>query len=252
MAGCAVEFGGTGDQAPGYVNYDSNGAPVFRPVEIDGRTEFGVARLSEDATFRGQSAFLVELVDGERLGTIDQRFVHYRLELVGAARRTLGDLPILGHQGKFIFLERTRSLPANATSVRVLTKFFEVTSSGQPGLGNTRGGSSGRIPIANVQIGFAFHTDPRDGLDGRYPDPTHPDTLKETFVYDLTVQSFQDYLGSGGAFSYAGEHRPTFVQYDVLFNTRFDPDLPNNNSGLPLSADSPDLGIEDLRLPYRF
>ena len=134
---------------------------------------------------------------------------------------------------------------SNNANGNVLAKFFAVRTENSPGLGSTYlvdpNDPATRSPVANVRIGFAFHTDPTQGAGpNRWPNGTNPSEAQ--FEYDLFNPAFQTWLQA---------HRPQFVQWDVVFNSRFSP-LPGNDSGQPLTSDVPLPELDYVVLPYRF
>ena len=237
-------YGGTSTNPDmqGYAMFDpAFGTAVFPAVDFGG-TEFFTLQgeVQVDAEFEGQPAYRVELATGSSLGSIDNRYSNYRLEIFGGGTSALADFRILGHTGRFVFLDPEGTFPAEAQRVRVIVKFFQPLVDGQAGLGPTfdYDGNGSLAPIANVRIGFAFHTDPSDPMSTeRWP-------AGAGYQFDLRDPNFLQYLQTS---------RPNYVQWDVLFNTRFHPTLPNNNNAAEaLSPDMPLPELEFLALPYRF
>ena len=227
----------------GYAAFDSTGQLTFPAVTIGGATSFPVANVNPSATLDGAAAYLVELSSGSSLGTIGDRYVGYRLELRDANGTALGDYRILSHNERFVFLAPDSALQTGAVSARVLAKFFDVVTDGNPGLGPTYAidQQGNQAPIANVRIGFAFSTSPRTGF-GAERWPSGLSSTDEPFEFDLRNPAFLTWLQT---------HQPRYVQWDVLFNTTYSP-FAGNSSGQGLTATTPRPAVTFLGLPYRF
>jgi hypothetical protein len=125
--------------------------------------------------------------------------------------------------------------PAAVRQVRVVAKFFGVRTNGQDGLGATYPGAGGdRVPMANVRIGFAFHTNPADPNGTRLP--------ASGFYYDLESIPRQVDIGGRGM---------PFVQWDITFDSRF-ARAGSTDEPPALGPDSPRPELQFLRLPFRF
>lgn len=241
-------FVGTSTRASdaGYIAYTADGRIEVPVVTFPSGQTFQVNSVNTQAEFEGQPAYLIELATGSSLGMQADRYSNYRLEAVNAANVGIADFRILAHDGRFVFLEPSAAFPQSFESVRVIAKFFEVTTDGQPGLGTTYSvdpQGNEVAPISNVRIGFAFHTDPEQGFGpARWPNGTDPN--EGQFEYDLFNPAFQTWLAT---------NRPSYVQWDVVFNTRYHPTLPaNSNTANPLSSELPLPALDYLVLPYRF
>jgi hypothetical protein len=248
-------FDGTSRQLAdqGYALYSSTGQVEFPVVHVGGQNRVAIRSVSTQASFGGEPAYLVELTEA-RLGSIKDRYAQYRARFLNDSGATLGDLRILGHTDRSLFLEASAPIPSGAASLQIVAKFFEVITGGQPGLGPTFEVGNTQVPVANVRIGFAFHTKPSEGFSAnRYPNPTDPTTPGKLFEFDLNSVAFQKYLnGDPLASPPVPPRRPSFVQWDILFNNRFHPTAAGNNSAQPLTADLPLPTIDYLVIPYRF
>jgi hypothetical protein len=182
------------------------------------------------------------------LGTIANQYANHRAILEDSLGTVTGELRIVGHTGSELFLDPADgTLPEQAHTVDVVAKFFEVRTNGTPGLGPLYEPlpSAPRIPIANLQIGFAFHQDPAN------PDLSQPrKDLKRfpqdsgTFVYDLSSPAAREQLRS---------LHYTYVQMDVRFNIDYTDNNPGVNEGSnPPGPGSPIPELSFLLLPYRF
>ena len=205
----------------GFVDYDSTPttvSPKFPLVTLQGSTS--VLSLKADQSVDGTPAYLIEIAS-PALGSIVNRYAHYRAELVNTGGAVLGSYRILQHSDSRLLVAATAPLPSEATlRLQVRAQFFDISVNGQSGLGPTYDGVTGQIPAANVRIGFAFHKDATkidpdgDGIDeNRFP------TDVREFTFDLNSVAAREALR-------VGHYR--YVQWDVLFNTRFSPTDANN------------------------
>ncbi len=242
-------FKGTARNADyqGYIQFDQNGSQVIPEVQFPGGNSFEVEQVVAD-DYDGMPAHRVELSGGRGFAAEDNRYANYRWATTDASGNGI-DFRILGHEVRegrtFVYLDPEQAYPSNNASGRVLAKFFAVTTENSPGLGSTYlvdpNDPSTRAPVANVRIGFAFHTDPSEGAGpNRWPNATNP--AEAQFEYDLFNPAFQTWLQT---------RRPQFVQWDVVFNSRFSP-LPGNDSGQPLTSEVPLPELDYVVLPYRF
>jgi hypothetical protein len=239
-------FAGTSTTAgnTGYASFDRDGNLTFPVISIGGQTSLPVTSVSTDATLDGQPAYLVELAGSVNLGSVEDRYLGYRLELQNGSGGK-AEFRILKHNARFVFLAPEATVPSATSTASILAKFFDVETNGNQGLGptfNLDGSGTNKAPRANVRIGFAFSTDPRTGFGAqRWPNGTVP--TEELYEYDLRNPAFLAWLQS---------NQPTFVQWDVTFNTTYHPTNPGNLSGEALSANTPRPSLRFLALPYRF
>jgi hypothetical protein len=233
LAGPTYEFGGI-DPATGYASYALAGS-LARSVFATAVAATPILRVDAAASLLGKPAYRVELTTSALGSTVD-RYTHYEAQLLNDSDLELGSFRILSHSDRELFLGvEAGPLPTAATRLVVRAKFFDLVTNGIPGPGPTYTGSSGaRVPVANVRIGFAFHTDPSSAT-GRYP------AQAGTFAYDLSDPVVQENIRLLGA---------QFVQWDILFDTRFR----TSPSDVPpaLSPATPRPQLNFLRLPYRF
>nr|HMQ24089.1 hypothetical protein [Planctomycetota bacterium] len=133
---------------------------------------------------------------------------------------------------------------------QILEKFVEVFTDGQEGLGPIFDVGTDRYPIANVQLGFAFHKDPSK------PDiVTQGNTLIDrnrfpaalnTYVYDLETD------GSSAERELLRKAHFPFAKIQVRFNLNYnpaDPSLPGPNTAGPTSSRP---ALRFVRLPYSY
>lgn len=236
LAGPRYEFAGyriSGQASTGYTDYDLVGSAA-RPKFSTVIPATPVTQLTASATFLGAPAYQVDLA-APALGDQADRFVGYHAELLSASGSVLGGYRILAHGPQQVMLAVEGVLPAAAASMRVQAKFYEVVTNGVEGLGQTYAGLTGRVPVANVRIGFAFHTDPKSATAARFP------AAAGTFTYDLADPAVQDTIRALGA---------KFVQWDVLFDTAYQ-SVPGDQP-LALRPDTPRPELRFLRVPVRF
>lgn len=235
LAGPRYEFAGyraTGQNSTGYTDYELVGSAA-RPRFTTVVPASSVTQLST-SSFLGTPAYQADLADPV-LGDVADRFAGYQAELLSASGAVLGGYRILAHGPQQVLLATDGALPAAAASLRVQAKFYEIFTNGVEGLGQTYSGFAGRVPVANVRIGFAFHTDPSSASAPRYP------VGAGTFTYDLADPAVQETIRALGA---------TFVQWDVLFDTAFQSLA--GDQPLPLRPDTPRPELRFLRVPVRF
>lgn len=233
----------------GYVTYVTSGLSGVRRsypiINFDGSEELPIESFTDNTNVDGVPAIRIDLGAGASLGTIENRYSQYRAEIMGPPspfeRLPIADFRILTHTETEIFVAKEgMNFPANAVNVRIGAKFFEVETDGVSGVGDPPPGAD--YPESNTKIGFAFHSDPRPSTAGGVAGIRYPENPDE-FVYDLREAGLLEFLKT---------ERPTYVKWDVTFNTRFDPDAPNNVSVVPLSPDVQLPALRYLLLPYRF
>ena len=229
-------FGFAGTDQDGYAKHlvvgVNNVGPVFDTVVA----ATVIADTDTSASYLGAPAFRIRLAT-EVLGN-DERFVHYEAELLNASGSLLQGYGILAHNGDTLWVDPTRGpIPANATTLRVRAKFFEIRVNGNEGFGATYGQTSeSQVPQANVRIGWAFERDPTLGntTGERYP------LTDGEFVYDMEEAGLLDYLSNGA---------PRYVMWDVTFDLRYRP----GGAAPPIVTPSTPLPeLRFLRMPFRF
>lgn len=236
LAGPRYEFAGyrlAGQTSTGYTDYELVGSAA-RPKFTTVIPAVPITQLTTAATYLGSPAYQVDLAS-PALGSEADRFVGYHAELLSATGSVLGGYRILTHGPQQVLLAVEGTLPAGAASMRVQAKFYEVVTNGIEGLGQTYAGLTGRVPVANVRIGFAFHTDPKNSAAPRFP------AAAGTFTYDLADPAVQETIRALGA---------KFVQWDVLFDTAFQSVA--GDQPLALRPDTPRPELRFLRVPVRF
>ncbi|MBK8976500.1 MAG: hypothetical protein IPM29_11335 [Planctomycetes bacterium] len=241
-------YGGTSMRIddPGYATYDpQTGEEVFPVLSFGGSNAFTYESIDTNASYEGGPAYALVVPTGSPVaGLLENRYANYRVEVRNDSGTRLADFRILGHRERTIWLEPSETFPQNVADFRILVKFFGVAVDGLEGLGpsyiiNSQGEQA---PIANVRIGFAFSVNPYSGPGpDRWPSGTNPN--ESLYEFDLLNPDFLNWLQA---------NRPRFVQWDILFNTRFHPTQPGNSSGEPLRADMPLPAVDYLVLPYRF
>ncbi len=233
------EFAGTtlsGTEA-GYVAYSASGAAVY-PDALP--ADVAIVSMDASSSHDGQPAYQVDLAAGSITGD-ENRFVHYRAALKNSAGTTVGEFRILSHNDRTLFLStESGTLPVEATKMQIVAKFFQVVTGTEQGLGPTFTyqppvGAKTQVPVANIRFGFAFHTDPSGPNGQRFPSGAD-------FIYDLSDSTLQTWLDT---------NRPTFVQWDALFNSRYYPTNGNRSS----ERLDPDMALQKLDfvvLPFRW
>ena len=276
LAGPAYTFAGTNaEQDPtaerynwrGYIDYTQtpSGVGLLAPEVL--QSPALVASVVDRATFEGGPAYQVTL-RRPVLGSIVDRYSQYQARLIDASGFVVGEYRILGHGARTAYLSPEQGpLPTKlgGLTMQIVAKFFAVRTAQAPGLGLTHvrvirlpNGEqrSVRVPTANIRIGFAFHKNPTaqsptEGVDlDRLPQQVGD------YLYDLADPGVQEtvrtFAGDPGL--NRGPGAP-FVMMDVLFNTRFSEEQPNNTAPAgknPLSPSSPRPELRFLVLPYRF
>ena len=221
--------------ALGYANYEVDQG-LGRLVYPEAVAPAGILNRNANSTYLGQPAYRVTL-SSSALGAVEDRFVQYEAELLDASDTLLRSYRILSHTSNEVVLSpESGALETAATKLRVVGKFFKVVTDGLEGLGPTYAGSqSNRVPIANIRFGWAFHQDPQDPSATRFP------ATEGTFVYDLADPAVQQQVRQLGA---------NFVQWDLLFDTRFRANA--GDSPPDLTPETPRPELHYLRLPFRF
>jgi len=242
LDGPRYEFAGLRTDADlgfGFAKFVANGgaATVDYPVVV---TPTPILTTFLNSSFLGKPAYRVQLT-APVLGADVDRFSQYEADALTSGGTQLASFRILSHTDRELVLSTASgAFPTNAAQMRVRAKFFEVVTDGVSGLGPTYQGASGvRLPIANVKIGFAFHTNPADPVNGiRYP-------AGNAFEYDLANPAVQETIRALGA---------SFVQYDVLFDTAFRRLAGGASGDNPpaLAPNTPRPELRFLRLPFRY
>ena len=235
-AGPIYEFAGL-DQAgsePGYVGYEPIGQNAVRIPYPTPVAATAVTAIDAAATHLGAPAYRLTLAS-PTLGERPDRYAQYEAELLDGGGVLIGSHRILAHgDAELVLATDGDLLPSGIQQVRVRAKFFQLTTNGSEGLGNTWSFDGSPVPEANVRIGFAFHQDP-GATTGRFPaDP-------ESFVYDMADADLQTWIQANG--------QPAFVQWDVMFDMTYDP---HGTGARSLSPASPRPRLEYLRIPFRF
>ncbi|MCA8953395.1 MAG: hypothetical protein KDE27_28035 [Planctomycetes bacterium] len=235
QAGPRYQFTGT-NPTTGYVIPDIVGETATPRFPTIG-SPAAILATDESATFLGQPAYVVSVAPNSFPQTVDT-YAQFDAELLDGSDSRLGSFRILRQTDSTLTLStESGSFPAEAASVRLRAKFFEVRVDGVESLGGTYPGTAAgtRAPISNIRIGFAFHTNPASSAGVRYP------AQDGTYVYDLEDPAVQDAIRVLGA---------AFVQYDLLFDGQYLGPL----GGIPpaLSSDTPRPELHFLRLPMAF
>lgn len=238
--------------AAGYLKTSTDtGFFTFPLLRFGSEERFAIAGLEASATqYRGLDCHRVTVAaatfpaDGS-LANMEARFFN-------ASASSIGDYRILWHDATTLLLDaRDGLLPNGAVQVGVAKKFFDVVTEGNAGLGRTYevkvNEVSRRYPVANVQIGFAFHKDPsKPAIVGNDDNNRFPTNLGQ-YVYDLEttgVSSVREQLRK--------LHYP-FVQLKVRFNLDYNFQTPDTKEGLnPVNALSQRPGLRFVRLPYAY
>lgn len=240
MRGPTYLFAGTtsdtASRAQGYIAYDDNGVAAF-PVVAG--SEAAIGQIDAAASFNGRPAYKVTLAQASAvLGQIPGRYTGYVAQLINGSTPT-PEYRVLGHDDVTVYLDaRGGALPATvASTIRLVAKFFQVETDGQPGLGPTTAVGNRRVPRGNTQIGFAFYRDPRD------PATRHPAT---GFEYGLNLDRPE-------LMRTIRDGRYRYVQYDVVFNMLFSESIEGNvDPSRNLTPSTPRPALRELALPFQF
>jgi hypothetical protein len=119
-----------------------------------------------------------------------------------------------------------------ATHVRIVARPFHARTATGYQLPSTNAGGA-PTPVANVRIGFAFHTDPDGAAGQRFP------AANGSFVHDLQAPDVVQFLTS---------QKPRFVMWDVLFDQAWT----GGGAAAAPSLTRPRLELHELRLPFGF
>lgn len=233
--------------AQGYLRTDDAGRVLHDSLRIDGRDSFALRGTAQTGEIvRGRLATRIEvdvtIPDTRRVSDFSVRFFD-------AGGNKLGDSRVLRAEGKRVWVDaRDGVVPSNAASCRFVAKFVEVVTGLNPGLGPTyeikRRGASVRVPISNVQIGFAFHRDPEQAKKSGTDKLRFPQTVG-SYVYDLQSEG-----AASRREALRRLHFP-FVKVHVRFNTNYDPDKPNARAGFrPVNAETELPSLRWLALPF--
>jgi hypothetical protein len=196
--------------------------------------------------FAGQPVHKLVLTSGA-LGVIENRFANYRCLVRDALGSVVAELRILTHNAAELLLDPADgSLTANAKSVDIVAKFFSISTNGAEGLGPTflpdPRNPNLKAPVANIQIGFAFHKDPTTLKSGT--DPNRFPTNAGSFLYDLESPVVRKQLR---------DLHYEYVQMDVRFNINYTDQNPGRDAGPnPAGPESPLPRLNFLFLPYRY
>ena len=238
QTGPSYEWAGVEDNAAsialGYADFAVNQG-VTSLVFPSAVAATNILTMNANSTFLARPAYRVRLTQST-LGQDVDRWNQYEAQLLAADGTVVGSHRIMSHTADELVLSpESGALSTEATQVRVIAKFFDITTNGAPGLGSTYVGASGsRIPVSNIRFGFAFHTNPQDSNAPRYP-------ADGSYAYDLTDPVVQENIRSIGA---------SFVQWDILFDTAFQT---SPQDGPPdLNPETPRPEVRFLRMPFRF
>ncbi len=260
-AGPTWLFAGTfgGAQEPkGYVAYQQTSTGIARRVPEVLPVAVAVASIVSDVTWRGTAAHRVELsASSAILGQNAGRYVGYRASLRGRFGEALDSYRILWHDDRALVLAAEGPLAVAAAlvvQVQVVADLIGFDGGHGGDFGGVRVERGRNVPLANARVGFAFHTNPNrprlvGGLDlNRWPrepntflfelDLSRPDVLRQ-------VRDLGKTLGVTDG--------PTWVQYDVTFNTAFSEGAAGQvDPTRPASVRGPRPSLRWLVLPVQF
>jgi hypothetical protein len=225
----------------GYVQYEqvSGGVEVRFPTVLP--ADAAIAQIQSDASFDGKPVYRVVLAaDSAVLGAIPDRYSWYMAQLKDG-NALVGEYRIVSHGARELFLDpRSGPLPARATGLQVAAKFFRLFTSGSEGLGPTAVRNGRNVPLANVKIGFRFHTNPGSAVAPSWPPGGG-------FAYDLDLLRPERMRELRAM-------QCRFVQYDILFNTRFSEERSEGNvdPNRSLTSTTPRPEVRELVLPFQF
>ena len=281
LAGPTYSFGGTNAEqnmsSPrykwrGYLDYSQtvSGVALLAPAVLAAPAT--ISSVVGTSSFEGQPAYQVKLAQPV-LGVISDRYSQYQAQFINTAAAVVAEYRIVGHDNQFLYLSPDQGpLPTNLSNLtlQVVAKFIDVRTNGAPGLGRTYtktiGQTTTNVPVANIQIGFAFHKNPGPGSPTKGDDPNRLPAEVGTFLYDLAdpgvrevVRTFTGWEVNPSTGMLTGnpnlnqESGAPFIMWDMLFNVRFSEDEPNNTAAQStLSPSSPLPEVHTLVIPYRF
>jgi hypothetical protein len=230
----------------GYVAHDAEGRYTPPAVMLGNNQNFVTVKRAQSMamTYRAMNVHVIE-VDGN-VFPANGSYTNYQARMRNSSSTSLDpDFRIVGHTENALYLDATSvdRLPDGIAQVQVLAKFFEVFTDDNEGLGQTYGPKP-YYPIANVQIGFAFHKDPsQPALSGDNDDNRFPKNINQ-FEFDL-----ESTAAAGKREALRKLHYP-YTQVMVRFNLDYNyqnPDLPGENPVGPASS-KPE--VRFLVLPY--
>ena len=244
-------------KAAGYIRTDpkTGNLDSLAVTIANGKKNFPVvATRSKSQTIRGTLVHEIEFA--QAILPTDGRYANYRVRLFGANKAQTGEFRIVGHTSKILFVDASEgALPNDVAAAEVHAKFFEVVTKGSLGLGPVyrvdKQTTTEFYPLANVQIGFAFHKSPWAPKYDNVTKPTKDDNRFPTklgdFVFDL------ESTGASSARELLRQKHYPYVQMKVRFNLSYDYKDPDLNTA-PTKAGPNTLkpGIRFLLLPYRF
>ena len=242
----------------GYISYkqaSSGGLEINYPTVTNDEAVVG---FDTAATVEGLPAYRIDLNDPV-LGSALDRYIGYQAVLRRGVTK-VGAYRIVRHTDRALFVDASSAAPTDTTglTVQVVAKFFELRVGGREGFGPSYGPSGNQIPEVNVRIGFAFHKNP---ADPRFVDPVKRAVDRNrfpndvgSFIYDLSDPAMQKQVREFvGAPSNNYDVGAPFVAYDITFNTRFSPDLAQNDrSSQRLSPATQLPELRYLTLPFQF
>lgn len=234
LAGPTYEFAGL-NPATGYIDFETVGE-TSRALQPTVGNMMPILATNDADIYRGAAAYAIDVAPAS-LGSIVNLYAGYEAELYDDNDFLVGSYRVLAHSDSRLRLStESGPLAATGTKVQLRAKFYKVMVDGVETLGGTYPGSlpNTRVPTSNIRIGFAFHTAPGNG-GTRYP------AGQDTYFYNLDDPNVQEMIRGYGA---------TFVQFDILFDSRFRSVAGDNPPLLNPDTSRPELHF--LRLPFRF
>lgn len=251
-------FSGTFAQAnepQGYVSYRQTAVGVEENITEVLPSSVAVTSLTA-STWQGEPAYRLVLASPSTvLGQIPGRYTGYRARLRDTVGAVTGSYRILGHSDRELYLSPDAgALPAETVaSMQVVAQMVGFRNSQGEGFGASVTENGRNVPLINVRVGFAFHTNPKNAALGgtdlnRVPD----DPNKFLYALDLqrpdVMRQIRDLGKRNGATNGA-----VAVQYDLIFNSAFSEIGSGNvDSGRRLSPNGARPELHYLVLPFQF
>ncbi|MEZ5989826.1 MAG: Ig-like domain-containing protein [Planctomycetota bacterium] len=244
----------TGSNKGWLVTDPTSGALVF-PAEklVGGGTRAQISSFqSHAADYYGVKAHVVKLsasvLPDPKTG--GWSYSNYRARVYNGTE-LLGEYRVLTHTEDEIWLEAgANPMHPDSSSLEIAAKFVSVETQGVEGLGETyeviQGVNKYRYPIANVQVGFAFHDDPSNpNVQGSKDLNRFPQEIGD-FLFDLD-------LNNTALREQLRNLHYRFAKVRFRFNLNYNPENPDITPGPnPVQPGVERPGIRFVVLPYRF
>ncbi len=257
-AGPTYLFSGTfaqANEAQGYVRYRQTSLGVEEDVVPVMTNPAPVAGLTA-STWQGQPAYRLVLAAASAvLAQTPDRYTGYRARLRDTLGTIVGSFRILAHSGSELYLSTDAGpLPEETiATAQVVAQMVGFRNSQGEGFGATASENGRNVPLINVRVGFAFHTNPKIAVQGAN-DPNRIPNDPNKFLYTLDLQrpDVMRQIRELGKTN-NGTKGAVAVQYDLVFNSAFsEVGAGNVDPARALSPNSPRAELRYLVLPFQF